>query len=492
MARDTALVVRALGKIEAAFRLTRLYPATHPALAEATDQAGAALAALVGEFPLELSVGPHGVQWDAERAAAASGHLAEVAGLLHAHGVRSMVLGVGTGVLHMRSLFDVATGRMRLDDTALGPIALSRTRRPTMRVGGDSGRAAGMPEPGRSGSSAGIVFRPDALPVDIAVRRVVEAVRLAADSQAQQDAAQRLATLAPDILARKDADLIAVTLGALDVGRLTAADAAAATAIEGAAEPFHTAGVTDLLLTRLGEARASAEQRAVVAQALSVLAARATDMLLTVYLATPEDARGPLRDAMRTAGERAVPSLVRRLGDPLAEVVAAAAELLVLAGPARAVDLMTPLVRHDAALVREAAFAGLARIGGGHAVARVAVPALKDESAAVRRAATRAVAAAGDPTAAAVLGRRVGDEQDEGVQAEMLLGIGRLGGSEALAVLARFAQSGGLLRRRSAAVRSAAVAALGMLPGGEARALVERYAHDKEPAVRRAAEAALR
>jgi len=491
MARDTALVVRALGKIEAAFRLTRLYPITHPAVAEATDQAGAALAALAGDLPLELVVGPHGVQWEGERSGAASGHLAEVASLLHAHGVRSMVFGVGTGVLHMRSLFEVATGRMRLDDSALGPVALSRTRRPTMRVGGDSGRTSAAPEPGRPGSSAGVVFRPDALPIDIAVRRAVEAMRLAADSQAQQDAAERLATLAPDILARGDADLIAMTLGALDVGRLTAADAAAAAAVEHAAAPLQIAGVTDLLLARLGEARASAEQRTVVAQALAALAARATDLLLTVYVTAPEEVREPLRDAMRAAGDRAIPALVRRLADPGADVVTAAVELLVLAGPARAMDRLIPLVRHEAAAVREAACAGLAVVGGGHAVARTAVPALKDESAAVRRAAARAVAAVGDPTASALLARRAAEEQDEEVQAELLLGIGRLGGSEAVAMLAGFAQSGGLLRRRSPAVRSAAVTALGMLPGSEARALVERYAHDKEPAVRRAAEAAL-
>jgi HEAT repeat protein len=75
--------------------------------------------------------------------------------------------------------------------------------------------------------------------------------------------------------------------------------------------------------------------------------------------------------------------------------------------------------------------------------------------------------------------------------AEVLRAIGRLGGPDALDALTRFAQPGALLRRRTPFVRSAAVSALGQLPGPEARALVEHYSHDREPAVRRAAQAAM-
>jgi HEAT repeat protein len=121
----------------------------------------------------------------------------------------------------------------------------------------------------------------------------------------------------------------------------------------------------------------------------------------------------------------------------------------------------------------------------------VAIPALKDDSPAVRAAAARALGAAGDHSATTLLVRRVEEEEDEGVVAELLGSVGRLGGAEALRVLAEFARPGGLLRRRSARVRGAAVAALGALRVPEARALLEQYTHDREPAVRRAAEAAM-
>src|SRR5581483_272080 len=174
------------------------------------------------------------------------------------------------------------------------------------------------------------------------------------------------------------------------------------------------------------------------------------------------------------------------------EVVAAAAEFAGLTGSPQAGALLAPLLRHPADLVREAALAGLAELGGRDAV-RPALPALKDPSAAVRRAAARAVAAGGEPAASSVLIRRLEQEPDEGVQAELLRAIGRLGAPEALNVLARYAEPGGLLSRgHSAAVRAAAVEGLGRLGRPEARGLVELYWNDKEVAVRNAAEAALR
>ena len=107
----------------------------------------------------------------------------------------------------------------------------------------------------------------------------------------------------------------------------------------------------------------------------------------------------------------------------------------------------------------------------------------------------------GDPTiygynigtgATTVLVRRLEQEDDDGVLAELLRALGRLGSREALEVLAKHAEPGGVLKRRSPMVRAAAVEGLARMPSREARALVELYTHDKELTVRRAAEAALR
>jgi HEAT repeat protein len=119
------------------------------------------------------------------------------------------------------------------------------------------------------------------------------------------------------------------------------------------------------------------------------------------------------------------------------------------------------------------------------------MPALKDESVVVRMAAARAIAAAGDPSATTVLIRRLEQEADEGVLAALLKAIGQLGAKEALEILAKHAEPGGR-PRRTPYVRAAAIEGLARLDRPEARALLELYTRDKEPTVKRAAEASLR
>src|SRR5256712_659089 len=176
------------------------------------------------------------------------------------------------------------------------------------------------------------------------------------------------------------------------------------------------------------------------------------------------------------------------LGLHAAAIVAEAAEFVGLTGSPQAVALLIPLLRHASEFVREAALLGLAE-AGGREIARPAMPALKDESVAVRAAAVRAVAAAGDPTSSTVLIRRVEQEPDEGVQAELLRAIGRLGARDALDVLARYAEPGGMMHRRSVTGRAAAGGGLRHIARPQARGLLEIYSHDQEPAVRKAADA---
>ena len=120
------------------------------------------------------------------------------------------------------------------------------------------------------------------------------------------------------------------------------------------------------------------------------------------------------------------------------------------------------------------------------------MPALKDPSPVVRAAAARAVGVAGDEGATTVLIRRVEQEDDEGVLAELLKAIGRLGAPQALNTLAKYAEPGGRLKRRTPHVRAAAIEGLGHIQTPEVRALLSLYSQDKEPTVQRAAEAALR
>jgi HEAT repeat protein len=251
--------------------------------------------------------------------------------------------------------------------------------------------------------------------------------------------------------------------------------------------------VVERMVARLTEPRVAAPERDTLVNALAALATLSVQLVVHAYLGTAVDEREPYRAVIRRAGERALEPLLVLLGDMKEEaVLAAAAELTGLTGAPQSVGLLVPLLRHSSEFVREAAVNGLGEIGGRE-ISRPLIPSLKDESVSVRGAAARAIAAAGDSSASIVLIRRLDQESDEAVLAELLRSIGRLGGGrEVLDVLARHAEPGRLLRRRTAVVRAAAVEAMARFSTREARGLLELYSHDKEPAVRKAAETALR
>src|SRR6266705_104314 len=445
MAAETAGVERALGAIGTTFRLMRLYPPTHPAVVEALKQIGEALPGLVALGTVEWKVGVTGLHWHGQHLLPRNAQIAELAGLLYARGVRAVTLNPGMAPEHVLALFQVATGTVR----------------------------------------------PDVLPVDVEVKRAVTALGNAATTEEQAAAVDKLAALAPQLLGLHDVAIVADAIAALDRLLPTANDPKVVQAIDQAAVALSGRGLVERLVHRLGEARVPPEEREAVVTAVAALASLSMGLVLDAFIAAPVDLRAPYRGAVRKAADRALEPLQGKLADPDAQVVAAAAEFVGLTGSPQAVALLIPLLRHASEFVREAALLGLAE-AGGREIARPAMPALKDESVAVRAAAVRAVAAAGDPTSSTVLIRRVEQEPDEGVQAELLRAIGRLGARDALDVLARYAEPGGMMHRRSATVRAAAVDGLRHVARPEARGLLELYSKDKEPAVRKAAEAGLK
>ena len=191
------------------------------------------------------------------------------------------------------------------------------------------------------------------------------------------------------------------------------------------------------------------------------------------------------------AGDRAVEPLLARLDNRDPRVVAAAVDLLGLSGSPQALPILFPLIHHDVEQVREVSLHALAELGGRE-ISRPAMPALKDPSPAVRAAAARAVGVGGDPAATTVLVRRLEQEDYEGVLAELVKAIGRLGAPDGINALAKYAEPGGRLKRRTPHVRAAAIEGLGHIHTAEVRALLSLYSQDKEPTVQSAAEAALR
>ncbi len=334
------------------------------------------------------------------------------------------------------------------------------------------------------------MFRPDALPPDLEAKRAVAGLLAAHTVEEQRSRVEQLRQLTAALLALRNIGAIAEIIAGLDKALVEVQDPVAQEGIGDVAAALTEDTIVERMVARLGEARVPPGEREHLVDAVGALAAVAAGPVLDAYINAPAELREAYRASMRAAGERALETLQDRLASKVPEVAAAAAEFLGLTGSPQAVQLLIGISRHSDERVREAALLGLAEMGGRE-VSRPAMPALKDESVLVRTAAARAIAAGGDAGATTVLIRRLEQEADEGVLAALLKAIGQLGAKEALDVLAKHAEPGGR-PRRTPYVRAAAVEGLARLDRPEARALLELYARDKEPTVKRAAEAALR
>src|SRR2546430_3587561 len=80
MAIDTGAVDRALGAIGTTFRLSRLYPPSHPAVLEAMRQISGALPALAALGTVEWKVGATGLHWHGQHLLQRNTQVAELAG----------------------------------------------------------------------------------------------------------------------------------------------------------------------------------------------------------------------------------------------------------------------------------------------------------------------------------------------------------------------------------------------------------------------------
>lgn len=509
---------RALGAIGTTFRMTRLYPPIHPALVEAMRQVSETLPALAALGTVEWKVGATGIHWEGQHLLPRNTQVAELAGLLFARGVRTIRANPGITAEHVLALFGVAMGTLAPDHPSLGSLGLVTGRR-TQRISRPTQTPArgtpaidiapSHPQPATATESAPLAspappppqdpiarrastaFQPDSVPADVQVKRAIASVIAATSTEERGAAVARLQAVTPSLLALRDIGLVAEAVAALDHLLGTVDDPALTEAIGIAAGGLADKALLSRMVSRLGEARVAGSEREVLVAALGALASVTVALVLNAYLAARTDMREPYRAVIRRAGDRALEPLQGRLADADPTVAAGAAELVGLSGAPHAVALLVPLLHHESEFVREAALTGLAELGGRE-ISRPVMPALKDPSVTVRAAAARAIAVAGDLAATTVLVRRLEQEEDEEVLSELLRAIGRLGAPEALETLAKFAEPGGMLKRRSPTVRAAAVEGLSRITSREARGLLERYTHDKEPTVRRAAEAAVR
>ena len=460
---------------------------------------------------VECKVGATGFHVQGQHLLPRNAQLAEIASLLFARSVRVVQLQPGITTENVLALFGVAMGQLAPGDGSLGRITLVHGRRtsqttmhapvtgeaaegaPASPVPAAPGATNPAPRFGAAARTSHIVLRADALPVDIETRRLVGTLVTAESPEGLHGAAERLQQLVPELIALGDIGLTAEVIMSLDQALRRIDDPDLVERFGAVAGALAEPSIIERLVSRLGEPRVTPQERAALVAAVGALTSVAIPALIRGYLAAPAELREGYRAAIRSAGDRAVDQLAeatRADASVSPPAVGAAAHLLGLTGSPRAVPLLVELVKHPAEGVREAALYALAEIGGRE-ITRPAIPALRDESAPVRMAAAKVIGLGGDPAGAALLVRRLEQEEDEGVLSELLIAVGRLGSPDALTVLARHAEPGGLLRRRTIHLRAAAIAGMGHLHSPEARALLELYSHDKEPTVQRAAEAAL-
>src|SRR5207237_238235 len=145
MAIDTGAVDRALGAIGTTFRLTRLYPPSHPAVLEAMRHIATSLPALAGLGSVEWKIGATGLHWHGQHLLPRNTQVAELAGLLFARGIRAIQVNPGVTPEHWLGLFGVAVGNVAPDDAVLGRITVLLGRRASQRL--SASRALGEVPP---------------------------------------------------------------------------------------------------------------------------------------------------------------------------------------------------------------------------------------------------------------------------------------------------------------------------------------------------------
>ena len=186
-----------------------------------------------------------------------------------------------------------------------------------------------------------------------------------------------------------------------------------------------------------------------------------------------------------------IPALIHMLGDARWYVVRNAVDLLGEMQVGKAERAITGLLKHGDERVRASAGAALLRLDTP--AARLAVhSALASTSATVRLQAIAAIAARKSPKAAETLIRALDAEQDEAVQRSVYAALGKVATPDAVARLVASAEPAtGLFKRKSPALRAAAVLALGEAATPEALTALRTLIKDNDATVREAAHRAM-
>jgi len=491
---DLKPVEAILAEIGKAVRLFRYYPPSHPSVQRVMLDLGAVLPALARTGTIEARVGPRGFAIGGAALAPRSEPLRDLAVVLHGQGHRTLVIEPGATAEEVAALVRALLGASAAAGRKLGAVPkmpplphirldIAFTAKPGSNAAEKAAAADGT---GFNVRSTG-VFRPDALPLDIETRRVIEQLR-DTPSEFLLSSVGRLEVLGARLVAEQDFGTLAEVLAALAGLGADCPDAmvrqASADVITVLASPAAVGGVVAYLATP----DLTPEERALAVVAAAALRDAALVPLLDAFLASADaDVREACAAVVSRGGDRVVPVLARRLADERREAKIGIAALLGATASAHALPLLLPLVRQPDASVRAAAVAALGRVGGVEA-GRAILAALRDADEEVRAAAAQAAGAMGERSAGQVLLARLEDESEPEVVRALVAALGALRESTSVAKLAELARPvSGVFQRRAAEVRLAAVRALAAVATPEALGALERYRDDAVPEIRAAA-----
>jgi HEAT repeat protein len=215
------------------------------------------------------------------------------------------------------------------------------------------------------------------------------------------------------------------------------------------------------------------------------------EVLLDLLVAAPtiEERRGIFMAL--TGMKEGTDQLVHMLGHHQWFVVRNVAELAGELGLNEAVPALAQQLEHDDERVRKAVALALAKIGSSSA-AEPLRRALRDKSPEVRMQAALGVGGRKASALAMPLVAAMEEEEDDAVERELILALGRIGSTAAVQALIKFAQPGGrLFGRKPAALRATAVEALRLAATPAAIGTLEGLTDDGDKQVRAAAQSAL-
>ena len=215
------------------------------------------------------------------------------------------------------------------------------------------------------------------------------------------------------------------------------------------------------------------------------------EVLLDLLAAAPtiEERRGIFMAL--TGMKEGTDQLVHMLGHPQWFVARNIAELAGELSLQEAVPALGQQLNHADERVRKAAAMALAKIGNS-AAAEPLRRALRDKSPEVRIQAALGVSGKKSSALAMPLVVAMEEEQDENVERELILALGRIASPAAVQALIKFAQPGGrLFGRKPGALRATAVEALRLAATPAAVGTLEGLTEDGDKQVRLAAQSAL-